>query len=77
MSPSKKANIKGKITPSPESAQAMNKVTSWTSAKFRLSKAITDWDQMSKIDLPDRQKEKMQKFRTLLKELEAKLKEFD
>jgi hypothetical protein len=32
---------------------------------------------MSKIDLPDRQKEKMQKFRTLLKELEAKLKEFD
>ncbi len=77
MSSSKKANIKGQITASPESAQAMHKVTSWTSAKFRLSKAITDWDQISKLDLPDKQKEKMQKFRTLLKELEAKLKEFD
>jgi hypothetical protein len=77
MRSTKKAKIKGQFTPSPESAQAINKVTSWTSAKFRLSKAITDWDQMSKLDLPDRQKEKLQKFRTLLKELKAKLKDFD
>jgi hypothetical protein len=49
----------------------------WTHSQFSLSKALRDWDEICKLDLPDQQKEKMQRFKSLLKELQDKLKQFE
>jgi hypothetical protein len=47
----------------------------WSNSQFSLSKALKDWDEICQMDLPDQHKEKMQRFRSLLRELESKLKQ--